>query len=291
MLSIEGKRLQTLKEGKKEPTPKTLTHAVNDAHVESMVEAEAAGGAQAQMLKASALEEESSASEEAFSADVKIGEEEQFEAKAEDNQEDEQGILGALNESTARFPPECWETSWRWQWLGTAPSCGSNKRHCQDRGGTFVRYDAYGDGSYCWWGWKVLCKIPDRYIKDDCHPECSRNFNRQWVGTAPWCAASDCDCIRQNKVPVKVSSNNPGCPCKNRGRCPHFGANCHFGNKVFCIGPAVWGNKTMEDDLKRARLNDCTKRQEINEQTKRVMIQSATQIAVAGIKAKGGKKR
>lgn len=72
-------------------------------------------------------------------------------------------------------------------WMGTAPFCAAKPTDCSDNGMIYVRSDAHGDGAKCSSGAKVLCK-------PDPHPAPARTS--VWIGTAPFCAASENDCAR-----------------------------------------------------------------------------------------------
>lgn len=185
---------------------------------------------------------------------------------------------------TRHFPPECIATVTESQWFGTAPWCGAHEGDCQNYGGRLVQECSDCDGSSCWVGTKVRCEREiTRGIKDECNPLCSPFFTQTWVGTAPWCGGTECDCIATRSVPMQLASDGSSCECDQRGNCGRFGATCWTGQKILCVQPKSL-TAAYEDGLSEMQ-QECTDRMQIREETRRAMISTLGDIAKAGIEA------
>lgn len=99
-------------------------------------------------------------------------------------------------------------------WLGTAPACSASAQDCTRLGMTHVRSDKSGDGATCVTGSKVLCTAPKAATV------------REWVGTAPFCSASQDDCTRRGLRFVRSDKSGDG-------------ETCATGTKVLCQGSAA----------------------------------------------------
>jgi len=181
-------------------------------------------------------------------------------------------------ESSMADSYNCVKRSPVYKFFGTAPWCKGSPKDCTDRG---LEYIASGtdidNGANCWSGKKVKCRgwIENGYDQE-CDPECSANFTKELVGTAPFCAGSDCDCIRQNMIPWKLVGDY-SCPCEETFRCPNPGAACVTGQKVLCLKPRTMGSFSTE-----AAKADCTKRDEISADVKKEMLKTVQEVAKAG---------
>ncbi len=127
------------------------------------------------------------------------------------------------------------------KWIGTAPACKGSKRDCTKRKGTYVKSSKKGNGSKCWSGKKVLCKLPRYKTYKKCI-NVERGYKYKWRGTAPLCGASSLDCT-DKYMEYMVSSKKGN------------GAKCVSGRKVLCRrrvrAKAPNYPNWMRDNLKR----------------------------------------
>jgi len=183
------------------------------------------------------------------------------------------------------FPEDCYATTHEYSWFGTAPWCSGHPGDCHARNMEFVGSCRDCVGSSCWSGTKVQCKRTiKRGVRDRCNPMCSSDFERYWVGTAPWCDGTECDCISSGGYPYKAAASAGGeCDCEDRGACKAFGSGCHTGSKILCLKLKI--HNTKYDDGLMAMKKECTERQRITEETRRAVISAIKDVAVAGIEA------
>jgi len=186
-------------------------------------------------------------------------------------------------------PPECFAETHEYQWLGTAPWCAAVPSNCQARGMEYVQSCHNCAGSSCWSGTKVQCKRTKKHgLIDECNPACSDEFEKFWVGTAPWCEGNECGCISAGGYAWKSASGaGQECGCEDRAACPYFGSGCHTGSKVLCLRPKIFNADFSKASM--AMKQECTERHRIDAHTKEVAINAMTEIAVAGIKAGKGR--
>lgn len=173
----------------------------------------------------------------------------------------------------------CRVTTYFRQTIGTAPWCDANYFDCINRGMEFERFCTNNcpDGGSCWKGEKAICRVKTVRMSDECNPECSISFRKMFVGTAPSCGGSDCDCIRQGMVPYGKYDDYQ-CPCNHKYNCPIFGSKCMRGQKVLCLKPTTWSAE-VDNEVKRA---DCTHRDEISSQERQKMMDTTVELAKVG---------
>lgn len=187
----------------------------------------------------------------------------------------------AEDESELGIPANCITSQGgRSQWVGTAPWCAASRSDCADLGMSYVRSSSSGGGSSCWSGTKVLCQERgQRRRKDECNPECTYQMRQWFIGTAPACGASDCDCIRSNGYTL-LTQGSYRCPCNNRRNCANFGASCVTGQKALCVNPGSLDVRRAAAARQRAR-QDCTTRDRIASENLQAIAGAITSVAEA----------
>jgi hypothetical protein len=182
------------------------------------------------------------------------------------------------------FPEECISSEKQSQWFGTAPWCHGHDGDCQAWGGEKVQECSDCSGSTCWKGTKVRCeKEIKRGILDECNPICSSFYHKTWVGTAPACGGSECDCIATDSIPMVLEGGSGHCECNQQGNCPNFGSTCFTGQKVLCIKP-----KTMSAAVHHGiteMKKQCNERHIIEEQTKQMVLSGLLDLTKAAIES------
>lgn len=173
-----------------------------------------------------------------------------------------------------------------YKWFGTAPICRGNSKDCTSRGMKVETYCKDCNGAVCRSGKKVKCYKWDKNAwNDECDVECSAAFSRNWVGTAPFCGASDCDCFRINKLPVtSATSEAESCKCSDQSRCETFGSTCTTGRKIMCALPKGVKNAALNKKLAKAiaaAKRDCTKRDKISSKNKQAALKAGAAVAIA----------
>lgn len=122
----------------------------------------------------------------------------------------------------------CQDIEYEQSWAGTAPFCSAHPADCYnfapEGSHVFIKRNKHGDGQTCMSGNKVLCA---RAVCRSNDPEYDPNNKTWWVGTAPACAGSPCDCVSQSAgaVPWRQDSRGGG------------GATCVTGTKQLCLRP------------------------------------------------------
>merc|ERR1712048_1474426 len=128
-------------------------------------------------------------------------------------------------------------------WKGTAPFCDAHPSDCTNNGYEYVKSDSHGDGSTCWSGNKVYCQKMTCRPDDSYNPLCNAQLFRISVrGTAPYCAASECDCLQMGEVPYSSQAEVEN-PCVDIARFNSAGGEttkpCWTGTHVLCLKPVA----------------------------------------------------
>jgi hypothetical protein len=146
-------------------------------------------------------------------------------------------------------------------WIGSAPFCDPDPSQCQITPGYQpVATSKSGDGHRCWFGKKIKCQFnQDAWRQTSTFSQLKMELGDAaegvvpqfaWLGVAPACAASPCDCFEAGLMPIFEDKEGDG-------------SECSSGNKWLCVMPMLKDQK----DLTATGMSQCFQQDAAREAT------------------------